>query len=234
MIMNRFEVHVVIISLISLSRLLPTGTFSGQEPKLGTKFAAHEVKRLIQNSGGSKEYPNAHVIIISDHVDGKFVETGACRFVEHVLVKILTDKGKERYSSLQIGYTPLYNKAEFLSARIIKKDGTIIDAPLTEVKDVPASGWSIFWGDREKVLTLSGLEVGDAVEYTTRKLGVKIALLNEPGEEEEFEKFIPPMKDQFYHTVLFQATEPILAKKFTLVGPKSKPIRYKVYNGKLK
>jgi len=233
MIMNRVKIHRLIFTLISLSMLLLTGIGFGQEAKPRLRFADQEVKRLIESAGGLKKYPNANAIIITDHTDGKFVESGACRFIEHALVKILTDKGKEEYSALKIEYNPLYNKVEFLHARIIKKDGKIVDVPLDRVKDVPTAGWSIFWGDREKVLTLAGLEVSDAIEYITEKLGVKIALLNEV-EEDEFKRFIPPMKDQFYHAVLFQLTDPILEKKFTLIGPKSKPIRYKVYNGELK
>jgi hypothetical protein len=231
MIMKRFKMRGTIFSLMSLSILLLTSIGFAQKTESSLTFSSQEVKNLIESAGGLKEYPNASAIIITNNIDGKYVESGACRFIEHALIKILTDKGKEGYSSLKIGYNPLYNKVEFLHVRIIKKDGTIIDAPLTDVKDVPAAGGTIFWGDREKVLTLSGLEVGDAVEYRTEKLGVKIALLNE--EEEEFEKFVPPMKDQFYHTVLFQGTNPILEKKFTLSGPKNKPIRYKVYNGQL-
>jgi len=231
MMRNKIK-YTLVLGMALLGIFLLASLALTQEVKLRI-FSEQEVKRLVESAGGLKKYPNANAIIIADYIDGKFVESGACRFIEHVLVKILTDKGKDEYSALKIGYNPLYNKVEFLHARIIKKDGTMVDVPLDKVKDVPTAGWSIFWGDREKVLTLSGLEVGDAIEYTTKKLGVKIALLKEL-EEEEFEKFIPPMKDQFYHTVLFQGTNPILEKKFTLMGPKSKPIRYKVYNGKLK
>jgi len=231
MVRNKFKYALMLG--VALLGIFLFGSFTlAQGPKPGI-FSEQGVKELIESAGGLKEYPNANAIIITDDIDAKFVESGACRFIEHLLVKILTDKGKEGYSSLRIEYNPLYNKVEFLYARIIKKDGTVVNAPLTDVKDVPTSGRSIFWGDREKVLSLSGLEVRDAIEYTTKKLGVKIALLSEE-EEEEFEKFVPPMKNQFYHTLLFQGTDPVLEKKFTLVGPKNKEIRYKVYNGKLK
>lgn len=197
-------------------------------------FSDEQIISYVQKGGDLKKYPDANSIVIFYHIYSKFIETGACRTQEYVLTKVLTKKGKEKLSSIKLEYYPLYQSIKFVKARLIKKDGIIKEVPLDEVMDVPSPTGTIFWGSRQKVLTLSDLEIGDAIEYQTEKIGTEMVILS-PYDytDDQLAKFTPPMPGQYYKIILFQRTEPILAKSYTLNGPEDKPIKYKVINGKL-
>jgi hypothetical protein len=89
----------------------------------------------------------------------------------------------------------------------------------------------IYWGGRMKVLQLPRLEVGDAVETVTEKMGFQIAYLLESGPD--LERYVPPMRGHFYDVVLFQKDEPLKSLHYRLVLPRDKVAQYSVYNGEV-
>lgn len=53
------------------------------------------------------------------------------------------------------------------------------------------------------------------------------------AEEPDDEKYIPPMPGEYFDIVLFEATVPILEKRYTLILPADKRLHSEVYNGPL-
>jgi hypothetical protein len=87
----------------------------------------------------------------------------------------------------------------------------------------------IYWGARQKMIEIGRLEPGDAVEVLMFKKGFTYALLQD-GENSD-DRYIPPMKGQFYDIVNFWNTNPIAKKVYQVKLPKEKYFQYKFYNG---
>ena len=54
-----------------------------------------------------------------------------------------------------------------------------------------------------------------------------------PQNEEDDERYIPPMRGEFYDIVPFWSSVPVLLKSYTVSLPSNKPIQYQIYNGEL-
>ena len=76
---------------------------------------------------------------------------------------------------------------------------------------------------------LIALEAGDVVEYSIEKHGFTYALLD--GMPSDDERFIPPMRGQFYDIVPFWVSEPTMVKNYTISVPQSKHVQYEFYQG---
>jgi len=93
--------------------------------------------------------------------------------------------------------------------------------------DYPAPARAIYWGAREKMLEVGRLEPGDAVETVMFRKGFTYALLM--GDDDD--RYIPPMKGQFYDIVEFFSSNPVKSKVYQVKVPADKPLQYEFYNG---
>ncbi len=175
-------------------------------------------------------YLNSDAVVLFVKKEGEYVSSGACRFNTHRAVYLLNERGVKKYSQVEVPYTPSYNKVIFHKLTLHKKDGRIIDYPLDDVKDIILNERVIFWEESQKVFNFSDAEPGDVIEYSYEVYGMQVSLLT----KDEFKKYIPPMKDEFYYVEFFQEDIPLLDKKFIIKGPKNKVLKWKVYRGDLK
>jgi len=175
---------------------------------------------------------NANYVVIEHSIEEEYDHDGTSTRLERKVVKILTKEGLNKSRVVRAHYNPTYNETEIVRVHVIKEDGKVLDIPLTTIKDIPSPGRTIFWGDRMKVLSVDGLEVGDILEYIIKQNG---GLWLGPSSDEEIadRKFYPPYRGEFNTIVLFQEFEPIIYKRYTLTGPADKPIRWLVTNGEL-
>lgn len=187
------------------------------------------IVQLVKGAGDAEDYPGSSIVYIFQHTKAEFYHNGAHRTREHLLIKMLTEQGAKQHAVLSFGYDPLSTSVKVLQVRVIRKKGRIVDIPLENIQDIPSPAGIIFWGGRQKVIGLPGLEVGDAVEYTIEKKGFRVAYLK--SEEEKFE---PPLPGHFYDIVYFQGREPILEKRYVLIGPKDKVLQQEFFGGKIK
>lgn len=79
------------------------------------------------------------------------------------------------------------------------------------------------------MIEIGALEAGDVVEYSIEKHGFTYALLD--GMPSDDERFIPPMRGQFYDIVPFWISEPTMVKNYTISVPQSKHVQYEFYQG---
>ena len=78
------------------------------------------------------------------------------------------------------------------------------------------------------MLEVGRLQPGDIVEYEIAKKGFTYALLT-AGDDDE--RFIPPMRGQFYDIVPFWATEPTVRKVYRVSMPMEKELQFQFYQG---
>ncbi len=173
----------------------------------------------IEKAGGIEKYPDANALIVFDNIKVSFEENGEFTTKEHSLVKILTEKGKINYSVKKVPYHRRYSEVKVSLARVIKKDGRILDVPDNMIKDgtlEEAQQMNIFEENfRRLSITFPSLEVGDSLETIIE------------------EKSKPLIKGHYNNIFLFQEFEPILKREVEIDAPALKPLKFIVKNGVL-
>ena len=113
--------------------------------------------------------------------------------------------------------------------KVYRADGTVDEIPVENTLDYAAPARAIYWGARQIMIEIGALEAGDVVEYSIEKHGFTYALLD--GMPSDDERFIPPMRGQFYDIVPFWVSEPTMVKNYTISVPQSKHVQYEFYQG---
>ena len=188
---------------------------------------AQSVTDLIKKAGNADTYPNQDQLVVFDSTTVDMQETGLTYVVNHTLTKVLTNHGAIDLDVVKYGYDPLSAYVEIRKAVIYKHDGEVIELDVQKTMDYAAPARAIYWGAREKMLEIGRLEPGDAVEMTMFRKGFTYALLASDDDD----KYIPPMKGQFYDIVEFFSTSPVKNKVYRVTVPKDKPLQYQFYNG---
>ena len=190
-------------------------------------ISGQSINDLVKKAGNASSYANSDQVIIFDSTFVDMQETGLTYVVNHTLTKALTSHGALDLNVVKYGYDPLSAYVEIRKAVIHKADGRIIELDIQKVMDYPAPARAIYWGAREKMLEIGRIEPGDAVEMTMFRKGFTYALLT-PDDDE---KYIPPMKGQFYDIVEFFNVNPVKSKVYQVKVPAGKPLQYEFYNG---
>ena len=182
---------------------------------------------LIGKAGAGQPFSGQDQVVIFDSTLVDVQESGLSYVLNHTLTKVLTARGARELNVIKYGYDPLSAYVEIRKAIVYKKNGTIIELDLKNVMDYPAPARAIYWGAREKMIEIGRLEPGDAVEMLMFRKGFTYALLGNDDDE----KYIPPMRGQFYDIVEFFSATPVLNKIYQVSVPSGKPLQYEFYNG---
>jgi len=175
------------------------------------------------------KYEQNDIVTLYDSTRVMMEESGLSHIYNHRLYRIMTPAGGRDYNTVKVDYDPLSAYAEIREVIIYRKNGTVEKLDAYEV-DYPAPAYLIYWGARQKMVTIGRLEPGDAVEFFTYKKGFTYALLQD---EDPDAKYIPPMRGHFYDIVPFWSSQPIIQKVYQVSVLTNKNLRYKVYNGTL-
>jgi transglutaminase-like putative cysteine protease len=193
--------------------------------------ASADVKSLLAQSGGTKEYPGKPELVIFDSTHVDVQGTGLSYVYIHKLVKILNASGAKQNAIIKYGYDPLSAYVDIKEVKIYRKSGEEISLDMTQVLDYPAPARMIYWGAREKMIDVGRLEPGDALEVFLFRKGFTYALLQQDNEDD---KYIPPMRGHFYDIVEFWSSNPVLEKVYQVKLPKDKILQYEFYNGEIR
>lgn len=174
-------------------------------------------------------YAQYDCVNLLDSISVDVQETGSGSFLIRRIIKIQTPAGALRNRVIKYDYDPLTAFAEFKSAIIQKADGTIIPIDVKKTCDYAAPARAIYWGARQIMLETGRLEQGDIIDYEIEKKGFTYALLTDSQDDDE--RFIPPMRGQFYDIVPFWNTDPTVRKVYRVSVPKEKEMQYEFYQG---
>jgi hypothetical protein len=188
--------------------------------------------RLALHKAATKEYPSDKVLVVFDSTRVDVEPSGLSKVYMHQLFKILNAKGALDKRVITIGYDPLSAYVEIREVNIYRKNGDVIPIDISRVLDYPAPARAIYWGAREKMIDVGRLETGDAVEVQLFRKGFTYALLQDATGDDD--RYIPPMRGQFYDIVPFWSSDPVIEKVYTVNVPKDKPVQFEVYNGELR
>lgn len=205
--------HLLIVSLFLFSYL----------------FSIAQQEQLIrQKKVQAAPYASHPEVVLSDSTSVTVSSSGSGTFFLYKAVLIQNTKGALSNRIIRYDYDPLTAFAEFRYANVYKADGSTIRLDVSKARDYTAPARSIYWGARQIMLEVGQLQPGDIVEYAIDKKGFTYALLAS-GQEEE--RFIPPMRGQFYDIVPFWCQHPTLRKVYQVTLPMEKEIQFQFYQG---
>ena len=193
--------------------------------------SAQSVTELIKKNDNTPKYKGYNLLLIFDSTKVDVQETGLSYNNQHTLYKVLTYKGSKQLSNLKFDYDPQSAFVKIKKVVIYKKDGSKKELDLNTTLDYPAPAHMIYWGARQKMIEVGRLEPGDAVEVSMFKKGFTYALLQDGKNNDD--RYIPPMKGNFYDIVHFWSSNPIVKKVYQVKIPKDKYFQYKFYNGEV-
>ncbi|NVO21325.1 MAG: DUF3857 and transglutaminase domain-containing protein [Bacteroidetes bacterium] len=190
---------------------------------------AQAIPDLISSCGTKSDFPGANILVVFDSTKVQVEASGLSHVFTHRLTKILTPAGAKSLSVVKYDYDPLSAYVEIQGVTLYHADGTLERLNPSLVMDYPAPARAIYWGSREKMIEVGRLVPGDAVEIFLYRKGFTYALLQDGGDGDE--RYIPPMKGQFYDIVPFWSSDPVRNKVYQVSVPKDKPLQYEFYNG---
>ena len=161
------------------------------------------------------DYPSANVVLLYSDQDVVYEKDGSFANTEHYLQVALTPAGKTYSGSTELYYTKDAEAIDVEIARVIKKDGRIVDVPRASFQDTEQSGEANIYDPNGRALkiTFPGVDVGDAVEM---KYKLSRKLPTRPG--------------YFDDTFNFQSTLPIVEAHYSVDGPAALPLTSEIYH----
>ncbi len=157
---------LAVTRLQALAQLTPTPIQAVTIPPV--PILNPDVSQIIANAPTANDYPNADVIILFNHFSHDVLPTGQSRYTTHQVVKILTERGIQRYGDIAIPYQPNSQNIAINIARTITSDGTVLTPPDEAFNDVTPPGllsYNLYSDMMWRVISMVGLSPGVYIEY---------------------------------------------------------------------
>lgn len=191
-------------------------------PTLGQDWTP--LRRLAEEKKDFQQYDAVNLL---DSTAVTVTENGSGTFYIRKVIRIQSPAAALSHRIIKYDYDPLTAFAEFEHVRIYKTDGSVKELDPQTTCDYAAPARAIYWGARQIMIPTGRLETGDIIDYAITKKGFTYALL--AGEEED--RFVPPMRGQFYDIVLFWEKDPTVRKVYRVSIPGDKDMQYEFYQG---
>lgn len=189
---------------------------------------AQNWKPFLSQARQETNYKRYDQVILLDSTAVTVAPTGSGTFTVYKAIAIQSPEGALANRIIKYDYDPLTAFAEFRFARIHKPNGQTISLDVSKTQDYAAPARMIYWGARQIMLEAGQLETGDVLEYEIHKKGFTYALL---ADQQDEERFIPPMRGQFYDIVPFWCSEPTHRKVYRVSMPAEKELQFQFYQG---
>lgn len=177
----------------------------------------------------SERYAGYGAVCLLDSTGVEVQPTGSGSFTIRRIVKVLNRQGALAHRVLKYDYDPLTAHAEFHRVTLYKANGDVINLDITRQQDYVAPARAIYWGARQIMMEVGQLDEGDIIDYQIDKKGFTYALLADAADGDE--RFIPPMRGQFYDIVPFWVSYPTVRKVYRIGIPMEKEMQFQFYQG---
>ena len=187
-------------------------------------------KTLERNVLKQSRYAAYGTVALLDSTAVSVAPAGSGSFAVYKAIRIQSPEGALACRVLKYDYDPLTAFARFRRAVVHKADGTRVELDVEKAQDYVAPARAIYWGARQIMLEVGALEPGDVVEYEIDKKGFTYALLADlPATDED--RFVPPMRGQFYDIIPFWSDAPAARKVYRVSLPADKELQFRFYQG---
>jgi hypothetical protein len=165
-------------------------------------------------------YPDANAVVVFDSTFVTLQADGRNVTRQHMLVKILTEQGKQQYATTWDEYCLTYSKTEVRLARVISPEGKVTNVAKKDIVDVPTPLWEgskfVLPNVRVKSVQFPGLTLGSSVEWIT-----------------EDAVHSPVMESQYDDEHYFNGGNPVLDMVYTIDAPAETKLRWLAKGGSL-
>lgn len=190
---------------------------------------AQDWKALQAEVSANKSFSESPEAVLLDSTSVEVSDLGSGKFVIRRVVQINNENGALANRVVKYDYDPLTAFAEFAEMKVYHPDGTVTDMDVAKACDYAAPARAIYWGARQIMMEPGMLEPGDVVDYTIHKKGFTYALLASDVNDEE--RFVPPMRGEFYDIVPFWVSSPTVHKVYRVSVPREKDVQYEFFQG---
>lgn len=191
--------------IAAINLLSPQAAFAGVD-------AATE--KIIQASPSQKDFPDAAGLYLL--TEDSIVLTDDRRLVtdSHYVIKVLNDRGKEKFAEVVLTYDSTYEKLDLEYARTIKPDGTVVTVGDKNIRDVSLYlNFPLYSNARARIISMPEVVPGCVIEYKARLVRSELA-----------------NKKDFDTVYWLQSDEPIVLQRCAVSIPKDRNLRYKIVN----
>jgi len=195
-----------------------------------------DIKARIAAAGDAEKY-DADAVVVLDATDVTVQPNGIGIARRHKVVKILRDAAIRSQAVQRFGYEPNTNKLDMVAVRVYRADGSVEEVPIESCVDQPEPSYLLYWGNRQTIVALPRLEVGDAFETISVLTGFNVAYLadgEQPAVNAYGEVLQPPVPGHWHDEVHFWSSLPVIEKRYAVRVPKDKPLQYEIYNGEVR
>ena len=175
-----------------------------------------DVEHIIANAPDASDYPDADTLVLFNHFSHDILPTGQSRYTTHQVVKILTERGIQKYGDIAIPYQPTAQNIGINIARTIIADGTVLYPPNEAFNDATPPGLlsqNLYSDAMWKVISMVGLAPGVCIEYQVT-----------------LEDKVPGGETWITGSYNFQSTETTLETSYALQIPKMWHLQWKIAN----
>ncbi len=172
----------------------------------------------IKNAPPATQYPNSSYARLLDLGTVAVKSDGTTVAEYRVTYKLYKNNAiSQRLAEVVLPYNASYQDLRVLSARTIKKDGTVLDVKREDMRDGGIAGDYLMYDDAHGInFSMPGIEDECVIDYTFQMITHPMFL---PG--------------QFTTYWGFSGFEPVGVSRLTLKTPADKPMKFKMYNDKL-
>jgi hypothetical protein len=173
------------------------------------------LQEALRTAPDASKWPNEHYVKLLDLGNVTVRSDGTVVSVYRETFKLFDQNARNLAEVRLPSYNSSYQSFHVLSARTIKKDGTVINVKPEDMREGGVAGDDLMYDDARVVnFSMPGIEDDCVIDYTYEETTRPMLL---PG--------------QFTAYWGFDDTYPIMQSRYVLHVPADKPTHFKVYNG---
>jgi tetratricopeptide (TPR) repeat protein len=137
-----------------------------------------ELVEALKNDIKQTEYPDADSVVVFEDEQVTLNKDNTSVIELHALVKVMNEKGRDKWAELDFGYDSTYERIELDFARTVTTDGQVIVAGAEHIRDVSRyMNFPMYSNARAFIVSMPQVTDGAYIEYKLRI--VKNKLINE-------------------------------------------------------
>ena len=182
------------------------------------EYTDKDVTDMIAKAPGKEQLPQAAAIVLLNQRVVKYNSDRSAVSDEHIVVKILQDRGKDTYGDIKRKYNQDSDSVVVVKAVTYLEDGSVMPVEAKAINDLtPAdlANASIYSNVMQKVISFPGIAPGVTTE-------LRLRIYSKAPEKNE-ELFI-------WGGDLFQSDDPISHKELSVIVPQNLSVRYTFQN----
>ena len=181
-------------------------------------YSDDDVAAMVKNAPTQEKYPQAAGVVLLSQRIIKVNPDHSAVTDEHLVVKILQDRGKDMYGDVKRRYNKDFDSMVVIKAVTYLKDGSVLPVEAKAINDLTPgdlANAAIYSNIMQKVISFPGMAPGVCMELKLRTYS------KAPDKPEEF--FVSGND-------LFQGHDPIAHKEVSVIVPQDITIKYTYQN----